>query len=106
MAYISGVGSENVAPRNYMIKRLLKLIHNHSSFLFGPRGVGKSTLVRHLFDESFTITFNLLKVEMQNRLEALFLGIGLKDCCKTQVPMDDKTIKGVGRSKFCARGAA
>lgn len=50
-----------------MIKRLLKVIKNHSSFLFGPRGVGKSTLIRHLFQEHDSITFNLLKMEMQER---------------------------------------
>lgn len=50
-----------------MIKRLLKIIKNHSCFLFGPRGVGKSTIIRHLFDETFSVTFNLLKVEIQER---------------------------------------
>ncbi|MCE5319027.1 MAG: AAA family ATPase [Parachlamydia sp.] len=50
-----------------LIKRLLKLIKNHSCFLFGPRGVGKSTLARHLFDETRAITFNLLKVEIRER---------------------------------------
>ncbi len=50
-----------------MIQRLLKLIKNHSSFLFGPRGVGKSTLLRHLFHEHDSITFNLLKIEIQER---------------------------------------
>lgn len=52
-----------------MIKRLLKLIQNHSSFLFGPRGVGKSTLLRSMFNEENSITFNLLKVEIQNRFK-------------------------------------
>lgn len=52
-----------------MIKRLLKLIQNHSSLLFGPRGVGKSTLLRSLFTEENSVTFNLLKVEIQNRFK-------------------------------------
>lgn len=50
-----------------MIKRYLKLLKNHSSFLFGPRGVGKSTLIRHLYDESFSVTLNLLKTEIRER---------------------------------------
>lgn len=50
-----------------MIKRLLKIIKNHSSFLFGPRGVGKSTLIRHMFHEHDSVRFNLLKVEVQQR---------------------------------------
>lgn len=52
-----------------MIKRLLKLVRNHSSFLFGPRGVGKSTLIRHLFNEHDSVTFNLLKIEIQERFK-------------------------------------
>ena len=50
-----------------MIKRILKLIRNHSAFLFGPRGVGKSTLTRALFHEPHAVTFNLLKIEIQKR---------------------------------------
>lgn len=53
----------------YMIKRLLKLIQNHSSFLFGPRGVGKSTLLRHMFHEHNSVTFNLLKIDVQKRFK-------------------------------------
>jgi predicted AAA+ superfamily ATPase len=66
MAYIIGVGSENGGGVD-VIKRFLRLLQNHSAFLFGPRGVGKSTLMRHLFDDTFSITFNLLKVEIQER---------------------------------------
>jgi uncharacterized protein len=51
-----------------VITRLLKLIKNHSIFLFGPRGVGKSTLIRHYFQENFSVTFNLLKADTQERL--------------------------------------
>lgn len=50
-----------------MIKRMLKLIKNHSLFLFGPRGVGKSTLIQTCFHEGFAITFNLLKTEIRER---------------------------------------
>lgn len=52
-----------------MIKRFLRLIQNHSSLLFGPRGVGKSTLLRSLFTEENSVTFNLLKIELQNRFK-------------------------------------
>lgn len=52
-----------------MIKIFLKFIQNHSSFLFGPRGVGKSTLLRSMFREENSVTFNLLKVEIQNRFK-------------------------------------
>jgi predicted AAA+ superfamily ATPase len=52
-----------------MIKRLLKLIQNHSSLLFGPRGVGKSTLLRHMFHEENSVTFNLLKVDVLKRFK-------------------------------------
>jgi predicted AAA+ superfamily ATPase len=50
-----------------MIPRLLKLVKNHSCFLFGPRGSGKSTLVRSLYNETFSVTFNLLKPEIRER---------------------------------------
>jgi len=52
-----------------MVPRLLKLIKNYSFFLFGPRGAGKSTLVRRIFDESFAVTFNLLKAEIKERFQ-------------------------------------
>lgn len=50
-----------------MIKRMLKLFKNSSCFLFGPRGVGKSTLVQYTFDESFSVNFSLLKVAIRER---------------------------------------
>ena len=50
-----------------MIKRLLKFTLNHSYLLFRPRGVGKSTLIKNLFLEDFSILFNLLKQEHQER---------------------------------------
>lgn len=50
-----------------MIKRLLKLTRNHSYLLFGPRGVGKSTLIKNLFSEDCSILFNLLKQESLER---------------------------------------
>lgn len=50
-----------------MIKRLLRLLKKHSAFLFGPRGAGKSTLIRNFYKEEFSITFNLLKQEVRER---------------------------------------
>lgn len=50
-----------------MIKRMIKLFKNNSCFLFGPRGVGKSTLVKYIFLESFSVNFSLLKVEIRER---------------------------------------
>lgn len=66
MTDIFGIDSENGCEEN-MIKRFLKIIKNHSCFLFGPRGVGKSTLIRHLFHEDESVSFNLLKVDVQER---------------------------------------
>ncbi len=50
-----------------MIKRIIKIIKNHSCFIFGPRGVGKSTLIRYLYEENVSVTFNLLKTEIRER---------------------------------------
>ncbi len=50
-----------------MIKRLVKLTLHHSYLLFRPRGVDKSTLTKNLFLEEFSILFNLLKQETQER---------------------------------------
>lgn len=50
-----------------MIKRMIRLFKNNSCFLFGPRGVGKSTLVRYTFLEDFSINFSLLKTEIRER---------------------------------------
>ncbi len=50
-----------------VVERLLKLIKNHSCFLFGPRGVGKSTLIKHTFSENSALVLNLLKTEIRER---------------------------------------
>ena len=65
MAYIYGMRSENGGGS--MIKRIVKFTLTHSYLLFGPRGVGKSTLIKSLFLENFSILFNLLKQETQER---------------------------------------
>lgn len=46
---------------------MLKLSKKYSAFLFGPRGVGKSTLANNVFDESFSVIFNLLKTSIRDR---------------------------------------
>lgn len=42
------------------IERILKLPEDQSFFLFGPRQVGKSTLIKHSFSEQSTIFIDLL----------------------------------------------
>lgn len=42
------------------IKRGIKLPHEHSFFLFGPRATGKSTLIQEYFSFENTLFFNLL----------------------------------------------
>ena len=43
-----------------MVYRLFNPLKSRSFFIFGPRGVGKSTWLRAFFDPQSTITFNLL----------------------------------------------
>src|SRR5690349_1817348 len=67
MAYNLVLGIPN-CRQVIMIPRLLQLPNSDSLFLFGPRGVGKTTLLRHLpwFPQTFYI--NLLQPEMESRL--------------------------------------
>ena len=51
-----------------MIPRIIKLTSNHSFFLFGPRGTGKSTLLRSIFNESECYYLDLLDFELESRL--------------------------------------
>lgn len=51
-----------------MISRKIQLSKNNSFLLFGARGVGKSTLVKKLFAGQPAQIFDLLHVEMRNRL--------------------------------------
>lgn len=51
-----------------MISRLLTLPDDESFFLFGPRGVGKTTLLRHLPWFSDALYLNLLKPDEEMRL--------------------------------------
>ena len=52
-----------------MLKRLLVLPKNYSFFLFGARGVGKSTLIRHAFSESQTFWIDLLDLSVEDRYQ-------------------------------------
>lgn len=49
---------------------LKQLIEKKSFFLFGPRSVGKSTLINQQFDTKTTPYFNLLRSELYLRLKA------------------------------------
>lgn len=51
-----------------MINRVINLPKNSSFFLFGPRQTGKTTLLKHLFDSSSTIYYDLLKTDEYLRL--------------------------------------
>lgn len=50
-----------------MLERLIQLPKNKSFFLFGARGVGKSTLLHHIFPESETLYINLLNADAEIR---------------------------------------
>lgn len=50
------------------IQRQLKILKTKSFFLFGPRGVGKSTLLHSLFPSKNTYTFDLLDFDLASRL--------------------------------------
>lgn len=51
-----------------MLKRLLTLTQHYSLFLFGARGVGKSTLVEQSYDLKKNLYINLLDPIEENRL--------------------------------------
>ncbi len=51
-----------------MFQRTLKLPIKHSFFLFGARGTGKSTLLRHHFHDPTTLIIDLLIPEIEDRL--------------------------------------
>ncbi len=48
-------------------KRFLQLPHDHSFFLLGPRGAGKSTLIKHQFDHDASIIFDLLEAKFEEK---------------------------------------
>ncbi len=50
-----------------MFPRLRKFIHKHSFFLFGPRGVGKSTLLAERFNHKQCVWFDLLDTKTEEQ---------------------------------------
>lgn len=52
-----------------MFKRLRRFTHKHSFFLFGPRGTGKSTLLRERFEQSHCLLLDLLDSEVEDRFQ-------------------------------------
>lgn len=53
-----------------MIPRLANLSKTRSFFLFGPRGVGKSTLLKSHFEDTPHVSVNLLEADVERRLSA------------------------------------
>lgn len=49
-------------------ERIVNLPEDYSFFLFGPRQVGKSTLVKQIFHEENTLTYNLLNFDVVRKL--------------------------------------
>lgn len=49
--------------------RLLSLPDDHSFFLFGPRGVGKSTLIKKFFDHRSSLFLDLLVTSVEDRFQ-------------------------------------
>lgn len=49
------------------LKRFLQLPKDHSFFLLGPRGVGKSTLVKKQFNHDSCIIFDLLEAKHEEK---------------------------------------
>ncbi len=50
-----------------MVNRIIKISKSHSFFLFGNRGVGKTTLLRSIFDKKKSIWINLLESKEELR---------------------------------------
>jgi len=51
-----------------MFLRLIKLSKAHSFFLLGPRGVGKSTLLKQKFSSDQCLWLDLLDSDVEDRL--------------------------------------
>ncbi len=50
-----------------MFPRLIHFSHKHSFFLFGPRGTGKSTLLKERFNPNECLWLDLLDLELEER---------------------------------------
>jgi hypothetical protein len=51
----------------YMFFRLRHFSHKHSFFLFGPRGTGKSTLIKKRFDKNKCLWLDLLDSTIEDQ---------------------------------------
>jgi uncharacterized protein len=51
-----------------MVQRILKLPDHHSFFLFGPRGVGKTTLLQERMPKTKTYVIDLLDFDTESRI--------------------------------------
>jgi predicted AAA+ superfamily ATPase len=75
------------------IPRLLNPNFKHSFFLFGPRQVGKTTLIKKLFCEENTYFYNLLKISdfirLQNNPEIIIEDIKARSKKITHVVIDE-----------------
>lgn len=71
-----------------MIDRIVKLSKSHSFFLFGNRGVGKSTLIREIFSPKTSIWIDLLdlKIEKKYALNPDLLNDELDEMAKSFPP--------------------
>jgi len=76
-----------------MVQRQLKLPLNKSLFLFGPRQVGKSTLLRTLFCQQHSYFYNLLDTDLYLRLVArpalLTEEVNRLDPCISHIVIDE-----------------
>lgn len=72
-----------------MIQRLIKLPKNKSFFLFGPRQVGKSTLLKNIFDAKNTYFYNLLDSDTYFEL------LAKPSLLNEQLNLPDKKIKHI-----------
>ena len=50
-----------------MFKRIINIPESNSFFIFGPRGTGKSTLIKAKFDTSKTFYIDLLLYQTENQ---------------------------------------
>lgn len=75
------------------IPRILEFNSNYSFFLFGPRQVGKTSLIKKLFSTDTTIFYNLLKINdfirLQNNPDLLIEDIKSRDKKITHIVIDE-----------------
>ena len=59
-----GLYAENGVHLRYMYQRLSNLLKSNSFFLFGPRGCGKTSLIKNQFKGLKTLWLDLLEEEL------------------------------------------